>query len=457
MKKFTKLLTTAAAAALGLTVGACGNGGGTTSADAEQIVLSYANWNLGTAEENNIERRMIAAFEEAHPHITIEIDESIPGGNWMENLSIAASAGNLPHVFMLSDAPTSMANGWLMDISEITNANAEFNNLPTAMQEATKLNGAVYSVPFAQFMMGFYVNRDLFNDLNLDAPQQGFSMEEFKEAVRNTTDLNRPSIGVNNVESFVSWYAGAVNPNMGFFTFEDGTYNLNSDEMIEGIRVARELGQNGFAFAGLSEEQREAVFATTEAPDAFRNGQVAMLFEGSWMNGDFSETLPFEWDFIGIPGGRSVLTLDILGIAQTAEHPEEALLFAQWMGHGNDGFLKRMEMAQEMGIQVSSLPISTNEDVLAAYWEKVNVPGIITAYENLDNAMIEGNKIVPGFVASRWEATTGLSIPGTDIDNATIGQIFEQSIFGTLNFADYATQVNELAQQQHDQAVAAMN
>jgi len=466
MKKFTKGFTLMTVSALiGLGLAACGNNDngaaapGTTDENGavESVTIRYANWNLGTEEDNNLERRMIEAFMDAHPHIIVEIDDSFTGVPWNEALNIAASTGNLPDVFASDVLTNDLINGWVMDLTTIAEGNTEFMNLPQATREAVTINDKIYAIPMAQFMLGFYVNRTLFDDLNLNAPQHGFSVDEFFDSVRATTDLNRPSIGVDNLADIVGWYPGAVNSGLGFFAYQDGTFNIDSAEMREALRLAGELGQNGFVWSGLSEEQREQNFGTIDSTDAFRNGEMAFWWSGTWMNGQWADQLTFDWDFVGVPGGRSVLAMDVLTIAATTAHPEEAFLFAQWMGFGNEGFTTRMEIAEANNMEINSLPVTTDATVLARYWEMVNVPGVRAAYENLDDAMIEGRRFVPGFVEARWTAPTGISIPGTDYDNATIGQIIDHSIIGNVNFADHATNIHAIAQDAHDRAADAIS
>jgi len=412
-----------------------------TPEPGEIITLRYANWNVGTEEDNNIERRMIEAFMEAHPYIRIEIEEM---GDWTESLAVLASIGQLPDVFMVNDTGMMAANGWLLDITELSNNDVEFVNLPNSIREATQINNTVYTVPFAQFMMGYFVNRTLFEELNLDPPEFGVSVDEFLNLVRQTTDLNRPTIGLNYSNQLLYWLPGARNPNFGFFGYDGVAYTLNSPEMLEAVSLAAELAATGMTYGGLSYEQREA-FAAPWAGGAFNQGQVAFLWDGSWVIDwlpRYAAEANFELDFIGVPGGRTVITLDILGIASTTQHPEAAYMFARWMGHGVEGYLRRIQIAQENGININSLPASGDARVLEAFWNIVTIPGLRTAIEHMDNALIDGNKIVPGHVQGRFYAQTGISIPGTDYDNATVNQVIHHSIVGNINFADHADAVN---------------
>ena len=404
----------------------------------DPVTIRYANWNLGPEEENNIERRMLQAFMDAHDWITVEIDDSITG-NWTEALALAAATGALPDVFMINDIPQNIISGWLMDITDMSMADPEFLRVPNAVRDAVTFGGRVYAVPFAQFMIGFYVNRDLFNALNLNPPTFGISPEDFFQAVRNTTDLNRPSVGVGQLFNMLEWYPGAMNPNLGHFTFDGTGYNIASPEMIEGMRIAQELTTGGFTWNGLTETQREPFEADNDWL-GFRTGEIAFSWDGTWSNENLSEIAEFDWDFISIPGGRPLVTIDITGIAATSNSSYEAYLLAKWMGHGDLGFSRRLQIAGDMGILVGTLPFTNNSEILNRYWEGMNIPGLIAAYAQLDNALIDGNKIVPGYAASRWGVHTGLAI--SHEDNVTANQAIEFSIQGFANFADIAAQVN---------------
>jgi len=437
-----------------LTLAACGDSNG----DESTVTITYANWNLGTVEENNINRRMIQAFMDEHPGIVVEVDETITG-DWMEALTMAAATNSLPDVFMINDVAPMVINGWLMDITEISRADAEFNRLPTAIREAVTLNDVVFSVPNAQHMIGFFANLTLFDALNLNPPSFGITPDEFFQAIRDTTDLNRPSIGISHLQTIAEWFPGAVNPNLGFFSFDGNNYNLNAPEMLEAVRIATELNSNGFTWLGLDDDQRNNFFGTTWDGQGFRDGNVAFLQDGTWAMESLSiDAAHFDWDFISVPGQRPVLTIDILGIASTSQHPEEAYLFAKWMGHGDAGFARRIELSEAAGSSVGTLPFTNNQTILDAFWANMDTPGLRAAYAALGNALIDGNKFVPGHLQARFHAPTGISIG--DNDNASMGDAIWNAMLGNINFPDHAANLNAIANQAHqaelDQVNAAM-
>jgi len=429
--------------------GTTGTGGTTPPAidpaDRTPVTITYANWNLGPEGADNIERRLIQAFMDEHPWITVDVMDSY-GEDYVEFMVANAAIGNLPDVFMINDTAQALINGWLLDISDLSRNDPEFNRLPTALRNATIQDDRVWTVPFAQFMQGYFVNMTLFDEFNLNRPQFGISPEAWFDAVRNTTDLNRPVVGVNYTFHMALWYPAAVNPNLGFFTFDGNQYNLDSPAMIEGMRIANELSMGGYTFVGLDGEFREATFDGGWHGEVFNNGQIAMRFEGTWFNPN-NYDLPFEWDFIGVPGGRNILVIDIMGISANTQHAYEAYLLAKWMGHGDAGFSARMDAAESLGLNVATLPMTNNAAILDRYWAQWgHAPGMMAAYNALDNAIIDGNKVVPGHIPARYQAITGLHI--AHYENANMGAaIFWLPNVASPGFADHAAHLNALANQ----------
>lgn len=469
MNRFKKMIMGVSSLTVaGLVLGACGNGSGngngtsdngsTDNGDSdsgETVTLTYANWNLGTEGDANIERLMIEAFNESQDRIEVLIDENVTTDDWNGSLATAASAGNLPDVFMLNNIPTSYTNEWLYDLSEIAQADEEFQMIPEASSNAASVGDQVVSIPFATHLFGYYVNYDILNDLNLSIPQYGFTVDELLDLVRSSTNIDQEIVGIENAAQIVDWYPGAVNPESGWFTFNEaeGTFSLDSDEMAQGVNIARDLASNDYAYVNLPEEVKEQL-SGDDSGLAFRNGQITFSYNGTWMNSAMLTEVDFEWNFLGLPEGRNAIVNDFLGVSQSTEYPEEAYEFAKFMSFGTEGFSERIRLTEENDFAFNTLPITTAPEVLDEYWALVDIPGLQEAYENLDNAMVEPFKHVPGFAQARFEAPTGISIG--DEDNANVGHLINESIAGNVNYQDYASQLQDLAQQAHDSAAEAM-
>ncbi|UUX34994.1 ABC transporter substrate-binding protein [Fundicoccus culcitae] len=420
----------------------------------DRIQLRYANWNFGTEGEANIERLMIEAYNNSQDEVEVVIDQNIDTSDWTGSLATAASAGDLPDVFMLNSIPTAYTNEWLLDITDLAEADAEFAEIPQATIDATKVNDRVYALPFATHLLGYYVNHDLLNNANLQM-SDNVTVDEFFDLVRSATDVNQGYVGIVQAGSIVDWYPGAMNPDFGWFTFNstDGTFSLDSNEMAQGVNMARDLGANGFTYADQPQEVKDSL-SGDDGGLAFRSGQVAFNYDGTWQNATLADQANFEWSFIGLPGDRNAIVNDFLGIAANTEYPEQAYAFAKFMSFGADGFSTRMDLTEENNLQFNTLPLTSNQENLDRYWSLVDAPGVAEAFAQLDNAMIDPLKVVPGYAQSRFEAPTGVSVG--DNENANVGAIINASVNGTVNFQDYAAQLQELAQAAHDEAVQAM-
>lgn len=429
--------------------------GETNENNGEEVTISIASWGFGTGEDLNTRRLLVDAFMEEYPHITVEIDESIAAGeDWMESLASAASAGTLPDVFQLSAVPTGVANDWMMPLNEYTESDEDFQSIPQSAKESATYGGNVYALPMGQNFLGYYVNKDVFNQANLDVPYLGMSLDEFENAIRNVTNINQGVIGLNQTNAIPEWYPISASDEMGWYTFNEG-FSLNSNEFIGGINLARDFNTNGYAYEALTEDQ-QANFNGEDSNEVWYNNGIGIRWDGTWSIGGFEQQADFEWDFIGIPGERNVITHDFFGISSVTEHSEEAYMLAKWLGYGKDGYMKMIEITDaEEELSISGVPLNTDQEVLDAYFERVDVPGLQEAYENIDNAVVEPFKTTPGYAQARWDAPTG--VEAGEEANATIGTVINESVSGNLNYENYASQMNELANQKYEEAKAAMS
>src|SRR5690606_4798057 len=98
---------------------------------------------------------------------------------------------------------------------------------------------------------------------------------------------------------------------------------------IAGVKFANEVVTNGYSYDNLTDEQK-ANFKGEDGNQVWFEGDIGIKWDGSWAVSSLVENSSFEFDFIGIPGGKIVITNDLLGISQTTEHAEEAFIFAKY-------------------------------------------------------------------------------------------------------------------------------
>ena len=420
--------------------------------DGEAITLRYANWNLGTEEENNLQRQMVQAYIDAHPNVTVEFVDMSAEGGWDAVLTTYAARGELPDVFQANNVPLYVQNGWVADLTDLVAGDPAWDNVPEALKNTVTYNGRVLGLPAAQYVMGYFVNKDIYEAANLDAPEYGFTVEEFEEAVTSLHDVSQGVLGLDEYEFMQGWYANTQDPNLRLFSFDGEQLNYNSTAFKDAINFANEM--RPYTWQGLTEEQLTN-FTATGPRELFLNEEVGMRWEGGWSIPSFVQTADFEWDFIGIPGGNQALVADVMVVSNTAANAEAAYDFAKWMTFSTEAYAKEAEIAAAME-SAPKMPVSVDEESLALYKQFVDVPGVETALNNLDNSLVESlAKVIPGYINARWEGKPGISI-GENAD-VNMGFMFANAYTGDYKFEDYSAQLEEFANQILTDAQAQMS
>lgn len=404
------------------------------------VTIRYANWNLGTEEENNIQRQLVQAYLDDHPDVTVEFVDMSAEGGWEAVLTTYAARGELPDVFMANNVPLYVQNDWIADLTELVQDDPDWENVPQVLKDSVTYDGHVLGLPAAQFVMGYFVNKDIYEAANLDAPEYGFSVEEFEEAVTALHDVEQGVLGLDEFEPIMGWYPNTQDPNLKWFSFDGEQMNYNSQAFKDAIAFAGEMRQ--YSWQGLTEEQLGS-FTSTGPWELFLNEEVGMRWEGGWSVPAFVETAEFEWDFIGIPGGNQAMVADVIVVSKTAPDLEAAYDFAKYMTFSSEAYAREAELAREIGT-APKMPVSVTDESLALYQEFVDVPGIEAALNNLDNSLVESlAKVTPGYVDARWEGRPGIAI-GEEQD-ANIGYIFDNAHTGDFKYEDYSAQLEEFA------------
>ncbi|WP_291636547.1 extracellular solute-binding protein, partial [Clostridium sp.] len=219
------------------------------------IIIKYAAWNLGPIEKNSVERQMINAFTKKHTNIKVEIDESFVK-NYDATLKIDAENNNLPDVFMYGSNPQANTNGWCADITDIVSKDSEWINIPQAFREAVQVKGKIIAIPTSMYLYGYFYNEDLFKAQKVQVPSNNLSVNEFETMVKKMTNINNGSIGLADESSIIEWYPAAVNKKFGWYTWDGGKFNLNSNEFKAGVNLAKSIYTNKETYANLSEKEK---------------------------------------------------------------------------------------------------------------------------------------------------------------------------------------------------------
>jgi len=441
----------------------------------DDIVITYAGWNLGTPEAYNLERRLLDAFSDAHDGVRVEILErpKIPSAdnpevevdmNWDEMLASMAATGELPDVYMYATVPTAVINGWAEDMTDIMINDPELANVPEDISTAAVYADRYFGIPQSNFYFGYFVNNTIFDNANVERPSFGITFEdllELSEDVATYPEDGTGIVGFEGVSRFFEWLPSQYDGSLGWYTFNENGFHLDSDAFASAMAFQQGFYNESasatypFVWEASSVEQKVTWYSEGEGTQ-WSKGRHAVRWGGTY---DFGWMMPelldedsgmynANIDFIGTPiivdgVQRIPVVLDYLVVGQGTEHPELAYELAKWMGFGKEGYLKRLEIAEnfpESGT-VNFAPLQQDQELLDAYFDLLP-SGMMSEYRKVlahDSFIIEGLKTVPGYVQARWNGTYG-TIDGT---NYTISTLLDAIRDGDVLLADGAIALND--------------
>ena len=218
------------------------------------------------------------------------------------------------------------AEGKLMDLSGLDST----KNLRDVVRTANTVDGKLVAIPQEVVAYGLFVNKDLFDQYQLELPE---TPEEFLECCRvfKENGIETP-VGANRwwLETFVFAQAYADLYNGGNVEAEIAALNSGearySDYMRSGFQFLQELIDRGYIDAekALVSEAIEA-----EGPD-FLAGKtpIVMAYWGAANTETAYGKTDFTMQVIGFPSSRGrmpVVSTTGFGIGARAEHREDAL------------------------------------------------------------------------------------------------------------------------------------
>jgi multiple sugar transport system substrate-binding protein/raffinose/stachyose/melibiose transport system substrate-binding protein len=203
MRTKTLLSATAliAVGALGL-AGCSAGGGGTGDGD---VTMTFWH-NSTTGDGKAYWEATVAAFEEANPGVTIEI-QSIQNEEMDGKLQTALNSGDAPDIFMsrgggkLADVVTA---GQVMDITD--GLSGETKTALGGVIDAFAVDGKIYGLPTAVLPEGIFYSQDLFTAAGVtETPTTIEELEAANEALRSS-GVQPIALGAKDAWPAAHWY-----------------------------------------------------------------------------------------------------------------------------------------------------------------------------------------------------------------------------------------------------------
>ena len=438
---------------------ACGKKG---DDDSNKVTITYRSWDLGTETQNNEERQLIKAFEEKE-NVKVNIVEN-PGsgsGYWDGIKASIANDIDLADVMMVPNLDWPLAAQFLRNIKEFTDADEEFAKVPSSIRDACTLGEGVYAVPARMNLQGYFVNTTVVEGtLNIRTDRLTCnSGYDALEQIINAAASNPNVVGLDSAAHFIDTMPSVLDTTgqMGYFTWDGSQYHLDSSAFTTSVQMGRALFEAGNkTLDSYDDAAREALGLDPDNDakvDAWNKGKLAIRYGFTYEIPDMlsSNDLNNSYKFIGNPGGKIAIVGDYYGIYRDTKQPELAYKFAKWMSFGMEGFQKRMALYEAKG-SVNSLPLIDDDNLVDEYFDKFGATSELSGLEDAFNyiktkSMVEGVKVVPGYLLARQNKKTGLAVG--DNSNATMFEYLDGCYKGQADITAHATELNTLANQSY--------
>ena len=331
-------------------------------------------------------------------------------------------------------------NGWMADVTDLTKGDSDWAKIPKPLVDAFTYSGKVMGIPAGQFLMGYFVNQDLYEAANLDAPAYGITADDFFQVSKQLNNPAKGILGLDEQFPIEGWYPNTIDSNLKYYSFDGEKMNYNSAAFKDAVAKTTEMIP--YTWQGLTDAQKKN-FKSQGPWELFLNQEVGVRWDASWAVGDYIKSAKFNWDFVGSPGGNQCIVFDAMAVSKTSKNLQEAYNFAKWMTFSSESYKKQAELAKAMG-SAPMLPVAMDADSVTLYKTFVDKPGINKALDNLNSSMLESlAKVVPGYIQARWEGKPGIDI-GADKD-VTIGWMLDNAPSGKFKFEDYSAKLEDFA------------
>ena len=230
-------------------------------------------------------QQVLNGFMEDNPDIEV-INESVYGDDFLHKLKTDFASGYNPDVFGLwpgSDIRALVEAGKVADITHLLEEDKAWKDTFGENEwQFTTYNGRIYGLPLEIIYECLFINRDMFVKYNVKVPR---TYDDLKQAVIDFRKNGVIPIAYNSTSEGTYLYQNIVARLGGRENVERPVINgIPNNCYVEAMEYVKELYQMG-AFPPDAFK-----LSSRERDDLFINKQAAMIVQGSWFIGRFSDS-----------------------------------------------------------------------------------------------------------------------------------------------------------------------
>ena len=304
MKKRLTALALAALMTAGCLSG-CGGGGETTDEGAstestgEEIVINYPTFQCGVNTASPVVDQLIEEFNAEYAGKYRIQKEDVPGdANYVDKIKVQLGTGDLPPVvygggYNLLDL--ALAKDVVVDLTPYVEADPEWKALYSDVALTTNSrDGKIYASSSEGSLVGYFYNKDLFAQAGIAEPAK--TWDEFWEQCDKLKAAGITPLALDTADSawVTSLWAGAMIATSGDegyeFMKQMNPIDYNNQPTIDAFTNVQKMLQEYTTLDAIGGKYEHAA-------NNFLSGQAAMIANGPWMIGDFSDETKTTADF----------------------------------------------------------------------------------------------------------------------------------------------------------------
>jgi len=325
---------------LGLAAAVTGLLAGAAPARAEDITLTYSDWQLAQTVWGRSLQEAFTEFQAENPGIKIRT-EPVPLAQRDVRFTTAIRAGRGPDVFALDANPVRqyVAEGWVRDLtSYIAKEGPEYlkDFYPKTLEPVT-VGGKTWGIPKNTVAMVMVYNERLYKQAGIAAPPA--TWEEFREVAAKLTGKDRWAFTLVLAPAGFDLRVSSVFRSFGadFLTPDWKHSAVNTPEMRKAFNYVLDMIASGVVPPGVAQVDANG------ARRLLANEQIAMAIDSTWTLPEVSDMNPKldGWNVlkmapIPVPAGtnpkvRTTLYEKSLFINKNTPHPDAAWKLIKFM------------------------------------------------------------------------------------------------------------------------------
>lgn len=304
MKKRLTALALAALMTAGCLSG-CGGGtettdeGASTESTGSEIVINYPTFQCGVNTASPVVDQLIEEFNAEYAGKYRIQKEDVPGdANYVDKIKVQLGTGDLPPVvygggYNLLDL--ALAKDVVVDLTPYVEADPEWKALYSDVALTTNSrDGKIYASSSEGSLVGYFYNKELFEKAGIAEPAK--TWDEFWQQCDKLKAAGITPLALDTADSawVTSLWAGAMIATSGDegyeFMKQMNPIDYNNQPTIDAFTNVQKMLQEYTTLDAIGGKYEHAA-------NNFLSGQAAMIANGPWMIGDFSDETKTTADF----------------------------------------------------------------------------------------------------------------------------------------------------------------